>query len=239
MYSLTPSLQDRFNLYLNILPIVEKAAMYLLFATAACLIFTTVYILTFKVMFKTFDQKKKQRNIVIGTDVWIEKETKGRNHKDSIYAPCEIPLDDTESDNSDPQFDTDRRPSLLKTHSDRIKELSHKLSDKMYDSVGSMREKVKDEFIHVKHIFSDRKDSLINESKSNDGYRTDSYEDENRDGYAVVGQTDSEDDCKYLEVLDDGSGFDNKNVYQSTDRSRHLKQLDSGTDELLHISDTD
>lgn len=233
MYSLTPSLEERFKLYLNILPVVEKAAMYLLFLTAACLILVTVYILTFKVMFKTFDQKK-QRNFAIPTHIWTEKETR---NKDSIYAPCEIPLDDTESDSSDPQLDTDRRPSLLKVHSDRIKELSHKLSDKMYDTAGSVRDKVRDEITHVKNIFTDRKNSLINESSLNDGYRTDSCDDEKRDGYAEVGQTDSEDDCKYLEVLDDGSGFDSTEVRIASDRSKHLKQLDSGTDELLHISD--
>ncbi|XP_028172674.1 lysosome membrane protein 2-like [Ostrinia furnacalis] len=236
MYSLTPSLEDRFKLYLNILPVVEKVSMYLLFATGVCLILTTVYILTFKVMFKTFDQKKKQRNIVIGTDMWVEKEVKGKKNKDSIYAPCEIPLDDTESDNSDPQFDPERRPSLLKTHGDRIKELSHKLSDKMYDSVGSMRDRVRDEITHVKNIFGDRKNSLINESNANDAYKSDSGEDE-KFGYAAVGQTDSEDDCKYLEVLDDGSEFDKQTNDDRTDRSKHLKELDSGRDELLHISD--
>ncbi|CAH0404434.1 unnamed protein product [Chilo suppressalis] len=237
MYSLTPSLEQRFKLYLNILPVVEKVAMYLLFLTGASLILTTVYILTFKIMFKTFDQKK-QRNIAIGTEVWLEKEGK-RKSRDNIA--CDIPLNDSESDTSDPQFDPDRRPSLLKIHGDRIKVLSHKLSDRMYDSVGSVRDKVRDEFTHVKHIFNEKRNSLINESKSNDAYKSDSGEDDEENGYAAVGQSDSDDECKYLEVVDDGSVFDRNAPYkQNNKRLEQLQNLDSRTDddgELLHISD--
>ncbi|XP_053622044.1 scavenger receptor class B member 1-like isoform X1 [Plodia interpunctella] len=234
MYSLTPSLEHRFNLYLNVLPIVEQGAMYILFISAACLILSSVYILTFKVMFKTVANKKKQRNIVIGNDMWIEKEKKNR---DNIYAPCEIPLNDTESD-SDPQFDQERRPSLLKTHSDRIKELSHKLGDKVYDSVGTVKDLVRDEIIHVKNIFSDRRNSVKNE-ETNDAYKSDSGDDERDYGYKTVRQTDSDDDCKYLEVIDDGSGFEDEQKHFDSKMCNQLKRLDSTVDEemILHISD--
>ncbi|KAL4711287.1 hypothetical protein ACJJTC_019128 [Scirpophaga incertulas] len=238
MYHLTPSLEQRFKLYLNILPVVEKASMYILLLTGSCLVLMTVYILTFKVMFKSFDQKK-QRNIAIGTDVWMERECKRRS-KDNVYSPCEVPLHDTESD-SDNHFDADRRPSVLKLHSERIRELSLKLSDRVQDSVGSVRDLVIDEISHVKNILNERKNSLINKSGDlnfNDAYKSDSSEEDDRGrGYARVRQSDSEDDYKYLEIIDDGSEFDGKVSYKKIDMSAKLKELDSGTAELLHISD--
>jgi hypothetical protein len=229
MYHLTPSLEQRFKLYLNILPVVEQAAMYVMFFTGSCLILLTIYILTFKVMFKTFDQKR-HRNIVIASDIWIERE--GKRNKDSIYTACEIPLNETESD-SDVQVDTERRPSLLKIHSERIKELGHKI----HDSVGSVKDLVRDELANVKHMFSDRKNSLIrtDESNTNDAYKSDSGEEE-ANGYCKVEQADSDDDCKYLEVLDDGSEFD-CDVSYGSEMGRKLSELDSNVDELLHISD--
>ncbi|XP_049883746.1 scavenger receptor class B member 1-like isoform X2 [Pectinophora gossypiella] len=246
MYSLPPSMESRFKLYLNILPIVEQVAMYLLFVAGAVLILLTVYRLTFKIMFKTFDSKK-QRNFVIG-DLWIDREKNA--NKDGVYSPCEIPLSETEDsdqlyDNERPPlFDDERRPSLLKTHSDKIKELSHRLSDKVYDSVGSIKDKVR-EITHAKHIFSERSDSqsLINrdESQANEAYKSDSSDTEKdyNGSYLAVRQSDSDDDCKYLEILDDGSEFASTGDYKSTDRENHLKKLDSSKDSelIIHISD--
>lgn len=240
MYSLTPNLESRFKLYLNILPVVEQGAMYLLFVTGAILILFTIYRLTFNVMFKTFDGNKNHRNFVIGTDLWIDRE-KNRKDKDSIYAPCEIPLNESDSDNSDPQFDTDRRPSLLKTHSDRIKELSYKLGDKVYDSVGSIKDKVTS-ITHVKNVFRDeRKGSLVNKDDSiaNDAYKSDSSDSDNYKGnYKAVKQSDSDDDCKYLEVVDDDE-FDHSTLkIETKDRSDQLKRLESSANEMIiQISD--
>ncbi|XP_075988799.1 scavenger receptor class B member 1-like isoform X2 [Anticarsia gemmatalis] len=185
MYSLPPSMQQRFSLYLNILPIVEQGAMYALFVTGALFILTTVYILTFKVMFR------KSRDF----NDWKEK--------DGIYAPCEVPLSDTDTD--------DNGKSLIKYHSEKIKDLSSKFSDKMYDTVGSVKGKVVDEINHVKHAF-DKKDC------------------KDEKGYAVVKQSDSEDDCKYLEVIDDGSDLVSSQKYE-TNRMVTLKGLEQdGTD---------
>lgn len=222
MYSLPKSLEDRFNIYLNILPFVERGAMYVLFSVGSILIFLTVYRLAFKVMFKNFDGAKKQRNCIIGSKQI--KDTK-KVHKD-IYAPCEIALNDTESDNSDPQFDEERRPSFFKTHSDRLRELGHRLGDKVYDSVGSVKVKVND-VLHVQKVFNDRKNSLINkdESVANDGFKSDSG-DERACSYEAVRQSDSEDDCRYLEVLDDGSGFDGPTRNFESRRGSTLKALD-------------
>lgn len=181
MYNLPPSLQQRFGLYLNILPLVEQGAMYSLFITGAVFILTTVYILTFKVMFR------KPKDF----DHWKEK--------DGIYAPCEIPLSDTDTDVENNKF-------LIKTHAEKLKDLSNKLSDKMYDTVGSVKDKMVGELNHVKHAF-DRKDS--------------------RDlGYAVVKQSDSEDDCKYLEVIDDGSDLVSNQIYE-TDRTEKLRSAEA------------
>lgn len=237
MYALPDSMEQRFKLYLNILPVVEQSAMYLLFASGIIFIVLTIYRLTFRIMFKSLNNKN-QRNFVI-SDLWIEKE-KTRVDKDGIYAPCEIPLSDTDTD--DPQFDSERRPSLLKTHSDRIKELSHRLSDKVYDSVGSMKDKVRD-FNHVKNIFNnEQKDSLISpdDSLTNDAFKSDSSDTEKdyNGSYHKVRQTDSDDDCKYLEVIDDGSEFDgNSTITVDSNRAQNLKELDSSTkDIILHIS---
>ncbi|KAM3955586.1 scavenger receptor class B member 1 [Aphomia sociella] len=228
MYSLTPSLEQRFNLYLNILPVFERSAMYVLFAVGTCLIITTIYNLTFKIMFKSVNNRKK-RNIVIGTENW----NKGKINRDTIYAPCETPLNDIESDSSsDPQLNTERRPSLLKTHSDRIKDLSHRLSDKMYDSVGTVKDKVMEELTHVKHIF-DRRSSLINDT--NDAYRSDSGEEMDH-GYRTIKQIDSDDDCKYLEVIDDGSEFDSEQYdRRRSTQLEELERLDNET--VLHIKE--
>lgn len=239
MYSLPDSMEQRFKLYLNILPAVEQTAMYLLFAAGIIFIVLTIYRLTFRIMFKSLNNKK-QCNFVI-SDLWIDKE-KSRMDKDGVYAPCEIPLSDTDTD--DQQFDTERRPSLLKSHSDRIRELSHKLSDKVYDSVGSVKDKVR-ELTHVKHIFNnERKDSLItcDESLTNDAYKSDSSDAEKdyNGSYHKVRQSDSDDDCKYLEVIDDGSEFDGSNstVVADSNMAQNLKELDSsGKDIILHISD--
>lgn len=244
MFALPPSMEQRFQLYLNILPAVEQGAMYLLFIAGAILITITIYRLTFKIMFKSF-KSKKNSNCIIGNELWIDRK-KNRKDKDSVYVPCEIPVSDTDTDyNTDfPQFDPERRPSILKTHSDRLKELSHRLSDKVYDSVGSMKDKVRD-ITHVKNIFKDeRKDSLIvkDESKTNEAYKSDSSDSEKEyKGYQAVKQSDSDDDCKYLEIIDDGREFDNSASHFKTERANHLKDLDSKdkNDLIIHISDSD
>ncbi|KAJ2943334.1 hypothetical protein O0L34_g12141 [Tuta absoluta] len=244
MYGLPASMESRFKLYLNILPMVEQGGMYLLFISGALFIVLSIYRLTFQVMFKSFDSKNKNRNFPLSTDYWMDRE---KNNKDGVYAACEIPLSDSDSDpqfdEKPPLFNDDRRPSLLKTQTDKLKELSHRLSDKVYDSVGSLKDRVRD-ITHARHIFaSERKDSLLNkealESLSNDGFKSDSSDNENDGNYRAVRQTDSEDDCKYLEVLDDGSDFASAVNQKSTDRANQLKQLDSndGNELIIHISD--
>lgn len=247
MFALPPSMEQRFQLYLNILPAVEQGAMYLLFIIGAILIIITVYRLTFKIMFKSFDSKKN-RNFIIGTDLWIDR-NKNKKDKDSVYVPCEIPLSETDTDyNTDysPQNDVVKRPPLYKTHSERFKELSYRLSDKVYDSVGSLKDKVR-EITHVKNIFKEdeQRDSLIskNESESNEAYKSDSSDSEKecKGIYQAVGQSDSDDDCKYLEVMDDGYGFNNSVKHYQTERENNLKNLDSinKSDLMIHISDSD
>lgn len=246
MFALPPSMEQRFQLYLNILPAVEQGAMYLLFTTGAILIIITIYRLTFKIMFKSFDSNKK-RNIIIGTDLWIEQ-NKSKKYKDSVYVPCEIPLSETDTDYNtdyDPQIDNEKRPTIYKTHSDRLKELSSRLSDKVYDSVGSIKDKVRD-IAHVKSIFkNEQSTSLIqkNESQSNEAYKSDSSDSEKeyKGNYEPVRQSDSDDDCKYLEVLDDGCEFDDSIPHHRTERSNHLKDLESTdkNDLIIHISDSD
>ncbi|KAJ0182963.1 hypothetical protein K1T71_000939 [Dendrolimus kikuchii] len=156
MYTLPPNLEQRFQLYINILPIVEQVAMYTLFIAGSVLILLTVYTLTFKVMFKTLDKK-------FGTEMWCNKEKK---HGDSnIYAPCEIPLNDC----------------------DNIVKAPIKIN------IGS-----------VKNIF-DRKTSVDEQNDTK--------------GYLVVNQNDevNDDDCKYLEIIDDGSEFDLRTDCEKSD----------------------
>lgn len=192
MYALPPSMKQRFGLYLNILPLVEQGAMYLLFATGALFILSTVYILTFKVMFR------KPQNF----QHWKEKE--------GIYAPCEIPLNDTDTE-------SDNKHSVLKIHSEKLKGLGSKLSDKMYDTVGSVRGKVVEELNNVKHVFERRGSKHVEPSQevNSDGEA----------GYLAVKLSDSEDEYKYLEILDDGSDLVTKKY--ETERSEKLKDLDS------------
>lgn len=199
MNELPEPMEQRFKLYLNILPIVEQAIMYVLFVTGSLIILATVYILTFKIMFKNY----QQRNMDIC-----------KNQK-TIYSPCEIAID-TDSDDCSKK----ENKTLI---SDKLRDLSAKLTDKMYDTVGSVK-KVSD--INVKQIF-ERKASLknstlnttLNDSKSDSG---DDYD------YREVKQSDSDEDCKYLEVVDDGNDF-----YKNFDSN--IKRTDH--DLILQISD--
>lgn len=183
MYKLPPTLQQRFSLYLNVLPVVEQTAMYALFVTGAVFILTTVYMLTFQVMFR------KPRDF----ENWKEK--------DGVYAPCEVPLSDTDTD-------VENNKSLLKFHSEKIKDFSARLSDRVYDTVGSVKGKMVGELNNVKHVF-DKKDNKPNDQS-----------------YAEVKQSDSEDDCKYLEILDDGSDLIFNQKYE-TRRTEKLNDLES------------
>ncbi|XP_013176595.1 PREDICTED: scavenger receptor class B member 1-like isoform X1 [Papilio xuthus] len=216
MYSLTPSLEQRFNLYLNVLPVVEKCAMYFCFIIGAALILITTYILTFKIMFKNYNNGQNRKcNFNFKTNLWFNQEkTKSKKScGDSVYAPCEIPLHDTESDNSDPQFD-DKKPGFIKSHSEKIKELSNKLSDKVHGSVGNVKGSIRGELSQVKKAINERKNSLINPEAE----RSDSGEEYSH--YKPVNQSDSDEECKYLEVIDDGSDFDDASVL-----SAHKNQL--------------
>ncbi|XP_068621730.1 scavenger receptor class B member 1-like [Battus philenor] len=209
LYSLTPSLEQRFKLYLNILPVVEQSAMYICFVIGIALILMTSYILTFKIMFKSYNNENRKCNFNFKSNLWFDQEKKKRcNGRNSVYAPCEIPLNDTESDNRE------HKQSFIKTHSDRIKELSNKLSDRVADSVEGVRHSIKDELTHMRNAINDRKNSLITADKSDSGEDNGTYKD-----YKAVNQTDSDDECGYLEVVDDGSEFDETAVmYPATVR---------------------
>lgn len=148
MFSLPPNLEQRFQLYINILPVAEQAAMYILFITGTVLILLTIYILTFKVMFKTLDE-----NFV--KEMWPSKESQ---RVDNIYAPCEIPLNSYEV-NSEKAFG-------IKMNLGKVRDLF------------------------------ERKASLKDDGRNDPA------------GYSVINQNESDDDCKYLEVIDDGSEFD-------------------------------
>lgn len=210
MYELPPSMEQRFKLYLNILPVVEQAAMYALFISGVLLILSTIYILTFKVMFKTIDKDFEN---------WTEKKTK------DIYAPCEIPLDSSDTD-EDLKLDSEKRGSIFGD----LKELSNRLTDKMYDTVGSVRDKVTD--MHVNDIFNRR--TSIREEK-NESFKSDSSSDEKEFGYKAVNQSDSDDDCRYLEVVDDGIDFEVP--LDRRDKSAQMKMLDKVDSVVLHIAD--
>lgn len=242
MAQLPPSMEYKFKMYINVLPVVEQVAMYVLFALGLTLIVIIIYRVAFQVMFKNFNKNvKKQRNIVIGSDIWIEKE----KNKEDVYKACEVPASDDSTD-SDEAFSPDRRGSgFLKTHSDRIKDLSHKLSDRVYDSVGSVKDKVRDELTHVRNIFKDsRKNSLItqDESNINEAYKTDSSEESEDNNQNTTSDTDE--DCKYLEVIDDGIDFSDNIRRQSinSEAINRMNILDSNTrsnrdDLILNLSD--
>ncbi|CAH1642240.1 unnamed protein product [Spodoptera littoralis] len=190
MNSLPPSMKQRFGLYLNILPLVEQGAMYLLFITGAIFILSTVYILTFKIMFR------KQKHF----DQWKENE--------GVYARCEVPMSDTD-------LESDNKHSILKNRTEKIKDLGTKFSDRMYDTVGSVKDRVVEELQHVKNVFDRRSSKHVETDFKNDNNQ-----------YTAIKQSDSDsDDCKYLEVLDDGSGLVPTKF--ETERSEKLKEMDS------------
>lgn len=122
-------------------------------------------------MFKSYKQKKP----------WSDKS----NIEDNIYVPCEIPLDSDDNEKESKSF--------IRIPSQRIKELGHKISDKVGNRI----------------FDSERKNSLIVPecSEINDAYRseTDSDRRESDDDRRA---SDDGQDCKYLEIIDDGSEFD-------------------------------
>ncbi|CAH2101746.1 unnamed protein product [Euphydryas editha] len=202
MSELPTSMDRKFKFYLNILPVAVDVLMYLSFIVGIILILVTTYILTFEIMFKSYSEKNHNTR----TNLWMEREKRNnsKSNNDKIYVPCEIPLSDSDSD----QKIEETKPTFMKIQSDRLKELGHKLSDKVYGSVGNIRGRF-DDLTHG----NDRKNSLINPEESRDGtneaYRSDSGEsDKEIDRYQEIKQTDTDDDCKYLEVIDDGSEFD-------------------------------
>ncbi|XP_050664665.1 scavenger receptor class B member 1-like isoform X2 [Leptidea sinapis] len=211
LFELPTSMETRFKLYLNILPVVERCAMYIGFIIGSVLIIITIYILTFKIMFKTY--KKNQCNN-LRPPLWSGVNSKQTNViKDSVYEPCEIPINESESDNSD-QIESNKSTKL---HSNILIAFGHRISN-MYNAFGKPNK--------LDNERSDRKQSLINAEDSqddmNEAYKSDSCEEQAVSKYRAVNQTDSEDDCKYLEVLDDGSGFDDY-VYSNNERSTVLK----------------
>lgn len=106
--------------------------------------------------------------------------------------------------------------------SDKMRDLSNKLTDKVYDTVGSVKDMVKE---NARNIF-DRNSDVVIES---DGSKSDSGgENEENFSYKEVKQSDSEDECKYLEVIDDGMDLD---FSFDNDRTK-LKQ-----DVVLHIAE--
>lgn len=192
-------MEQRFQLYLNILPVVEQAIMYFAFLSGSILTLITIYILTFKIMFKSIEHN----------DLWSDN---GKNNRD-VYVPCEIPID------------TDTDDDIAKGKSnfgDKMRDLSIKITDKVYDTVGSVKDRVA---VNVRGIF-DRDCDIVIES---DASKSDSGEDNDFD-YKEVKQSDSEDDCKYLEVMDDGLDLD---ISFNNDRTK----LKKGNDLVLHISE--
>ncbi|CAH2056127.1 unnamed protein product, partial [Iphiclides podalirius] len=181
MYTLTPSLMQRFGLYLNVLPVVEKCAMYICFAIGAILILMTTYIVTFKIMFKSYDGNGRKCNFNFKSAHWIEQGKPGRTGRGTVYAPCEIPL--TDSDSTDPCLQ-----DACSTQS-RIKELGSLLPDKVQGSVDSVKALRAD-----RTKTPSRKDSLI---ESDSGESSAGVASENDDAYKSG-------DCRYLEVVDDG-----------------------------------
>lgn len=166
--------------------------------------------------------------------MWTEKEKNTKDHK-GIYRPCEIPLSDETTDSD--ETNNLESSGFLKTHSDRLKELSLKLSDRVYDSIGSMKGKVRDEITNVRNIFNERKDSLIpqdSDANDNEAYKSDTDSDQRNI------KSDSEDECRYLEVLDDGSGFDEPLRRKDSKAIIRINQLDlnkSKSDSIITFSD--
>lgn len=199
MYTLTPSLQQRFGLYLNVLPVVEKCAMYICFAIGAILILMTTYIVTFKIMFKSYDGKSRKCNFNFKSRHWLEQE-KGR--KNSIYAPCEIPL--TDSDSSDPCIQE-------KQIQGTIQELGHLLSDKVQESIDSVKGVFRSDSTQIK---GSRKDSLIDDTDSAESNANSASENECEYRFG---------DCKYLEVVDDG--FDESSAMLPDDEESRTPEL--------------
>lgn len=211
MSELPTSMANKFKLYLNVLPVVERCALYGLLFIGVISIVAVVTALTCEIIFRNqYDHNgERLRNIIIGSDMWVENERSFQSN--NLQPPEQLSAIECPA-SSDESFESERRPSgFLKTHSDIIKELSLKLGDKVYESVGSAKTKVKDEFIHVRQIFKDmesRKNSLIpsdDENNINEAYKSDTTEG------SESGNENPLDYCNYLEVVEDDLNFnDNK-----------------------------
>lgn len=267
LYKLSDNLTSRFSIYLNVLPVLVDCLMWFFFVTGVLFVTISVYKLAFKVVFRRIDaSSKKQSNIIIGTDLWIHNESRKRNskrnsikdedcNKNGVYAPCEIPLNDTNQgflSSSDSQTDNEDAPQILPNRSlerrkssiAMIKELGTKFTDKVTDTVGTIKEFMGDEISHIKNIFENPVEGSSKETNFSKGYSNnlDSCDSSGEEGeqrvnllankynsrlgatnYQMVPSSESEDDHKYLEVLDDGSEFDNVPIKLPTDRRKSME----------------
>ncbi|XP_061381454.1 scavenger receptor class B member 1-like isoform X1 [Danaus plexippus] len=130
MYTLPASMEQKFKIYLNILPFIEKSLMYLSFISGSALIMATSFMI-YKLLHKTYNGGKK-----------VKFNWMNANSKD-IYSPCEIPMGDGSDD------------TACRTHGDRFKQLGHRLSDRVQGSVNN----VIDSFQKRKDSLIDNEDS--------------------------------------------------------------------------------
>ncbi|XP_041970345.1 scavenger receptor class B member 1-like isoform X2 [Aricia agestis] len=184
--SLAPSMETKCTLYLNALPILESAILYGSLVTGVLFVLLSAYISTFRVVLRT--PRDRQNRFNFKTNIWMDDEKSSmQRNKDDIYAPCEIPLSGTESENSD---EYTAKSTFIKAQSDKIREFGQKLTGKMHGIGGAK-------------LAGDRKNSLIYPDDSldetNDAYRSDSGDDSDRERRR---------DTAYLQVVDDGSEFE-------------------------------
>ncbi|GBP57039.1 Scavenger receptor class B member 1 [Eumeta japonica] len=217
MYSLPTSMEERFKMYLNVLPVVEKVAMYSLFVMGTVLLLFTVYRLAFKIMFKSYDDAK-QSNLGLNINLWMEKETDARKNdvKDDaeVYSPCEIPLN-CSNESPDETTREENRLNFMKTHGERIMELSARLGE-------NVKDRIRNELTNIKRVFKSHHE---NGDSLNSNHNNDSSD----DSIASDGR------FKYLEVVDDDDIVCTNAPRRKSliDKLKRMNELDSTNQDLI------
>lgn len=233
MFNLPESMANRFKLYLKILPEGEAALMWIGFIIAGPLL-AVAMVLKCK---RSDNHHKSKRNVIIWDDNSAYAKSLRKMSLDiekskmqSVYTPCEQPINehndsdspflnssDKNSSESEPETEIDapseRRSSLLKSHADKIKDMSINLGNRFQENIKHFTNKLSGE----------RSRSSLSEVSS--GLNVDPYRSSEEDNYCgtrrcsvpvdilgsvnyqIIESSDDDDTCN-VEIVDDGSEFD-------------------------------
>lgn len=229
MFGLPEKMANLFRFYLNILPAIQDILMWVLLILAPLLLLlggVMIWRGRDKAIPRTSYNPKRRgsrfTNSIRKMSMDLESKLQG------VYGPCEIPIDGSESsspflhavdlntsdsDETEANVSEERRPSIIKLQTDKIKDLSISFSNRIQGNLDGMAKNIKT----FRHILSQEQGNSSNESNdeanNNEGFNSESGQSGSEEDGAGEDQstkadiTDEDEACD-LEIVDDGSEFD-------------------------------